>query len=117
MRGVFVMLGTLFVLIGAIGVILPVLPTTPFLLLAAACYARGSVRFYNWLMRNPLFGHYIRTWRQEGRIPMKAKILAVTMIVLSIGLSIALFIPFLAAKVATALIGLGVIVYICRFPS
>jgi len=117
MRGLFITLGTIAVVLGTVGIFLPVLPTTPFLLLAAACYARGSRRFYTGLMNNRLFGRFIRTWRQDGRIPLPAKILAVTMIVLSIGTSILLFIPFFAAKLATAAVGGAVITYICRFPS
>jgi len=117
MRGLFIALGSLFLALGVIGIFLPILPTTPFLLLTAACYARGSVRFYTMLMDNKLFGHYLRGWREERRIPRKAKIWAVTMIVLTIGTSILLFIPLLGAKIATAAVGGAVITYICRFPS
>ena len=64
-RWLLVGLGTLFVALGALGAVLPVLPTTPFLLLAAACYARASTRFYNWLLNNRLFGPSIEAWRRR----------------------------------------------------
>ncbi len=117
LRLFFAGLGWLALSLGAIGIFLPVLPTTPFLLLAAACFARSSARFYNWLMNNRLFGPYLRAWRHERRIPRHAKILAVAMIVLTIGTSILLFIPLLGAKLATAAVGGAVITYILRFPS
>jgi uncharacterized membrane protein YbaN (DUF454 family) len=59
-RWVLIITGTLFVGIGTIGIFLPLLPTTPFLLLAAACYARSSHKFYNWLLNNKYFGDYIK---------------------------------------------------------
>jgi len=65
-RALLVVAGTLCVLLGIIGAFVPVLPTTPFLLLAAACYARSSPRFYRWLTQNRFLGAYIRNYR-EGR--------------------------------------------------
>lgn len=117
LRLLFAGLGWLALALGTVGIFLPILPTTPFLLLAAACFARSSARFYNWLMNNRIFGAYLRAWRHERRIPRHAKILAVTMIVLTIGSSILLFIPLLGAKIATAAVGGAVITYILRFPS
>ena len=116
-RYVLLVAGSIFLVLGTLGIFLPVLPTTPFLLLTAACYARGSIRIYNWLMNNRYFGAYIRSWREEKRIPLRIKIFAITMIVLTIGSSIVFVIPILAAKILTGLIGATVIIYIARFPS
>jgi uncharacterized membrane protein YbaN (DUF454 family) len=76
MRGVFLILGICFVALGFIGAFLPVLPTTPFLILAAACFARSSPRLENWLLQHPRFGSLLRGWRERGAIPVKAKLMA-----------------------------------------
>jgi len=73
----WVVLGGLAVALGAIGVFLPVLPTVPFLILAAACFARGSPRIERWMLDHPRFGPPIRDWRERGAIPLRAKMLAV----------------------------------------
>lgn len=62
-RSLWVVAGTISMCIGMIGIIIPLLPTTPFLLLAAACYARGSERFLKWLLNNRVLGAYIRAYR------------------------------------------------------
>ena len=72
-RALLIALGWIFVVIGLIGVVLPLLPTTPFLILAAACFARGSERFYRWLLSSRLFGPVIREWRQTRSVPPRAK--------------------------------------------
>jgi len=66
----------LFVALGFIGAFLPVLPTTPFLILAAACFARTSPRLEARLLSHPLFGSSLREWRSRGAIPRRAKVLA-----------------------------------------
>ena len=64
---------------------LPVLPTTPFLLLAATCYARSSERFYHWLMTNRWFGEYIKNYREGRGIPLKQKVVTILLLWLTIG--------------------------------
>jgi len=77
MRSVYLVLGLLFIALGFIGAFLPVLPTTPFLILATACFARSSPRLENWLLSHPRFGSSLRAWRERGAIPQRAKRLAV----------------------------------------
>ena len=77
MRGVYLVLGLLLVALGLVGAFLPVLPTTPFLILAAACFARSSERLEAWLLGHPRFGSVLRSWRERGAIPSRAKVMAV----------------------------------------
>ncbi|MCP3020676.1 YbaN family protein [Cupriavidus basilensis] len=85
LRGLWVALGVLSLLLGIIGIFLPVLPTTPFVLLAAACFARGSERFHARLTAHPRFGPLVRDWQAHHSIPLRAKRLAIGMMWLSMG--------------------------------
>lgn len=76
--------------LGLAGVVLPVLPTTPFVLLAAACFARGSVRFHEWLLHHRIAGPLIREWQTYRAMPRKAKRAAYLLMLLSFGTSILL---------------------------
>lgn len=116
-RLLFAGLGTLFVLLGALGLFLPVLPTTPLLLLAAACYARSSRRIYSWLLQHRRFGPLIREWREHRSMPYRAKRTALLLIALSFGISIAFFVPGWPAKLAMAVGGLLLAGWIARIPS
>ena len=109
--------GTLSLIIGSVGIILPLLPTTPFLLLAAACYARSSERWYRWLLYNRWFGSYIRNWHEGRGIPLKTKALSILFLILTIGYSAAVVVPFFIGKVALILIAVCVSVHILSFPT
>lgn len=74
-------LGLVSLALGIIGIFLPLLPTTPLLILAAFAFERSSERLHNWLMTHPRFGPPIETWRRYGAISTRAKILAMTMII------------------------------------
>lgn len=76
MRVLFFILGCVFLIIGAVGIITPGLPTTVFVLLAAACWARSSKRFYQWLIQHHIFGKMIRDWENYRAIPRQAKFMA-----------------------------------------
>lgn len=73
MRSVYLVLGLLAVGLGFLGLFLPVLPTTPFLLVAVACFARSSSRLERWLLEHPRFGPTLRDWRERGAIPRRVK--------------------------------------------
>ncbi|MGI8313731.1 YbaN family protein [Halobacillus mangrovi] len=75
-----IIIGSISLGLGVLGIVLPLVPTTPFLLLTAACYVRSSDRLYNWLMTNKWFGSYIRNYKAGNGIPIKAKISALIMI-------------------------------------
>ena len=87
-RQLLIAAGTLSLAVGIIGIAVPVLPTTPFLLLAAGCYLRSSPRFYNWLMTNRLFGAYIRNYIEGRGIPVKVKLFIIILLWAAIGVSI-----------------------------
>lgn len=86
-RAVFLVLGHLCVALGVIGVFLPVMPTTVFLLGAAACYARASAGFYNRLLNNRVFGPLIADWRHYRAMTLRAKTLAIGFVWVGIGAS------------------------------
>lgn len=76
MKTVCIILGTVSLALGIIGIFLPLLPTTPFLLLTAALYFRGSPRLYQWLLNHKCLGPYIRSFRENKAIPLRAKIIS-----------------------------------------
>jgi uncharacterized membrane protein YbaN (DUF454 family) len=79
--------GLLFVAIALIGVFLPLLPTTPFLLMAAACFVKSSPYLHQKLLKNEIFGQLILNWQQDRSMPKKAKIIALISIILSVSWS------------------------------
>jgi hypothetical protein len=116
-RLLFAGLGTLFVLLAMAGLFVPVLPTTPFLLLAAACFARSSRRIFNWLLSQPQFGPLIREWREHRSMPYRAKRTALVLIALSFAASIGFFVSGWQAKLAMGIGGLILMAWIARIPS
>jgi len=87
-RHLLIATGTICLAIGIIGIFTPILPTTPFLLLAAACYANSSPRFHRWLMNNRIFGSYIRNYTEGRGIPLKVKLFTIALLWVTIGISI-----------------------------
>ncbi|MCG4455552.1 YbaN family protein [Pseudomonas sp. MMS21-TM103] len=106
-------LGWLCVALGVIGIFLPVLPTTPFLLLAAACFVRSSKRFYLWLVMHPRLGPWIRDYLEGQGIPLKAKVYSISLMWLSIALSCYL-VPLFWARAFMLTSALLVSLYILR---
>ena len=84
MRLFYNIAGVLAVALGILGIFLPLLPTTPFLLLASACFARGSKRLHRWLLSHRVFGEYLRNFEEGRGIPRKAKIVATVLLWLSL---------------------------------
>lgn len=113
MRYALLAVGWLSVALGVIGIFLPILPTTPFLLLAAACFARSSPRFYRWLVEHPRLGPWIRDYLEGNGIALKAKIYAIGLMWISIGFS-CWFVPLAWVRVLLLLGALLVSLWIAR---
>ena len=116
LRGVLLGCGFLCVALGTLGIFLPVLPTVPFLLLAAACFARSSERFHNWLLEHPHLGPILHAYLGGQGIPLRAKISALVLLWVSIPVSVFFFIPLLWIQVFLIGIGLAVSVHLLRLP-
>jgi len=117
MRWVFLGLGVGFVALGVAGIFLPLLPTTPFMLLATACFARSSDRFYHWLLDHPLLGATVREWQQHRSIPRRTKWIAIVTMAATLAVSVLFFIPHVALQIALALFGAVLAIYLYRIPS
>jgi hypothetical protein len=116
-RVALVLAGTGFVGLGILGAFLPVLPTTPFMLLAAACYARASTRFYNGLLNNRAFGPTIREWRRYRSIPYRTKWTAIGLMAITLTASIVFAVEDPWLRAALAAFGVLLAVWMARIPS
>ena len=106
LKWLWVFLGCLFVGLGAIGAVIPGMPTTVFLVLAAACFIRSSQKLYDWLIANKTFGPYLKDYREGKGIPLKAKIVALIMIVGFVSFAVFFAIEVKPIKILVGLIGL-----------
>ena len=104
--------GIIFVGLGILGIFLPILPTTPFLLLASACFARSSKKFYDWLLKNKLFGDYIKNYREGRGVPLKVKVFTISLLWITILYSIYYVIDDFLLKVILFIIATGVTIHI-----
>ena len=107
LRAFLVISGSLAVGIGVVGIFVPLLPTTPFLLLAAACYVKSSPSLYKWLITNRYFGNYIRNYREGKGIPVKIKTCTIVILWVTICIS-AIFVDHLHARIFLLLVAVGV---------
>ena len=117
MRHFYIFLGILSLALGFVGIFLPVLPTTPFVLLAAYCFSKGSPRLHAWILASPLFGPMIADWEDGGVIRLRAKILATSLILLSFSWMTFFSRAPLVGKVLLDLMAVGVLGFIWSRPS
>jgi hypothetical protein len=111
-RKLLIIAGTLSTGIGIVGIFVPILPTTPFLLLAATCYARSSRRLYDWLLNNRYLGGYIKNYIQKKGVPLKIKVLTVVLLWITIGASVIFAVQVFIVRVILILIAVGVTIHI-----
>jgi len=116
-RALFFVAGVVALAFAVAGIFLPVLPTTPLVLLAAACFARSYRPFHEWLIAHRLFGPILREWHEHRSIPYRTKIFAISMMAVALTASIVFFVdpPWLKAALAAFGVGLGAWMY--RLPS
>ncbi len=110
-RYLLLLCGSISLALGIIGIFVPVLPTTPFLLLSAFCYLHSSEKLYNWLINHRVFGSYIQNYLKHRAVTLKTKKIAVASVLLSISLSVYLVSNVYVGVVLT-LIGIAVIWYL-----
>jgi uncharacterized membrane protein YbaN (DUF454 family) len=117
MKVLLIILGSVSLVLGVVGVFLPLLPTTPFLLLAAALYFRGSSRLYEWLIAHPHLGTYIRNFRENKAIPLRVKVVSVTLVWVTL-LYCAIFIACnVYMRLFFVLLATGVTVHILHYKT
>ena len=117
-RWLFLIMGWVFFALGIIGILLPVMPTAPFILLAAGCWARSSRRFHFWLINHKYFGKFVRDWEERHAVPLYAKFLATIMMTISTTMLFyrlpadTLWLAWLVAIVCS-----GAAIYLFRLPN
>lgn len=116
-RVLLITAGSISLAAGIIGVIVPLLPTTPFLLLAAACYVKSSARLYEWLMNSPRLGRYLRDYHSGAGVPHRAKIISLSLLWLTIGFSVVLVVSVLWLRVLLLVIAAGVTGHLLSLPT
>ena len=117
MKYVYLFIGSLSLILGVIGIFLPVLPTTPFLLLSAALFFRSSPRAYAWLMQHRWLGPYIRSFREDRAIPLRAKVLALSLLWITSVHCIVFLFDSWWLRLLMGGIAVGVTVYLLSFKT
>ena len=117
LRLLLIFLGVFFIGLASLGIFMPVLPTTPFLLLSAALFARSSDRFYRWLIENRFFGRYIKDYREGKGVPIKVKMGAIIILWVTICLSIIFGVEILWVRVLLVVVAIGVTIHIAMIKN
>jgi len=116
-RALFFIAGTVSLVLGTIFIVLPLLPTTPLLLLALACYCRSSKRMTKWVLTNKYFGSYIRRYKEGKGIPIKTKIIAIATLWITISYSALFIIDIWIVQLILFAIAIAVSIHIIRLPT
>lgn len=116
-KTLFLFIGIVSLVLGFIGIFLPLLPTTPFILLAAYCFAKSSERFHRYIMQHKLFGRMVTDFYEKKVISAKNKIIALTLMWITLSLSVIFFMPYIWVKLVVLGIGVSVSIYLLSFRS
>ena len=114
---ILITVGALSLALGIVGIFLPVLPTTPFLLLSAYCFSKSSEKFYNWLITNKIFGKYIRDYREQKGITLYNKIVVLIVLFAGIGFSLWKMQNHLHLQIFLVVVLIGVTVHIVKLKT
>jgi uncharacterized membrane protein YbaN (DUF454 family) len=112
MKHLYNILGMVAVSVGAIGIVIPVLPTTPFILLAAGCFAKGSPRLHTWLSETKYFGSFIRNYRDKTGVPVKDKAVALMFLWTVLTISVVVMSKVFWMDLLLVAVGIAVTVHI-----
>ena len=116
MKILLVVIGTISLILGSIGIVLPLLPTTPFLLLSGVCYLKSSPQLHKWLVNHKIFGPYINNY-EHGSMTLRAKILALGLLYISIGYTIFLTTSTLSMKIGLSIVVIGVTIHLLKLKT
>lgn len=116
-RLALLVLGWIFLAIGAVGLFVPILPTVPFLLLAAACFLRSSARLHRWLLEHPVFGRDLSVYLEGKGIRKRSKVIAIITLWISTGVSTILFVPYFVVDLLLIAIAAAVTAHILGLPT
>ena len=119
-RLIWFFLGFVIMIIGLIGIIIPGLPTTPLMILAAACFAKSSQKFYDWIINNKLFGHHVKNYREGKGIPKKSKPIILSTLWIFILFAVFVAIPASAppiSKISTLILATIGTIFILKIPN
>ncbi len=111
-KGVYIGIGTISLGIGIIGIVVPLLPTTPFLLLSAACYAKGSTRLYHWFINVKWIGKHIENYHEGRGVTTRVKLFSILFLWFTISISMILTWPNLLIQIALIIIASAVTYHI-----
>jgi len=114
---VFRILGFTSLTLGIIGIVVPLLPTTPFLLLSSFFFLKSSKKLYHWLLNNKILGQYIKDFQEEKSIPLNVKISSISLLWITISISAIFFIHILWLKLLLFSIAIGVTIHILHYET
>lgn len=116
-KGFYIVAGSLFLVLGAIGIIVPVLPTTPFLLLSAACYYKGSEKLHRWMLNNKWFGSYIKNYKEGKGMLLRTKAFVIVLLWVTIVYSAFFAVNLLLIQIVLFAVAFTVTLHILMIPT